>query len=1354
MIIDSIENGPYVRRMIATPGEPDLLVPVPESVHEQTDEELIETDIKRMDADDQAIQTILLGLPEDVYAAVDSCETAKEIWERVRQMMKGSNIREQEKKAKLFNEWEKFTSTDGESIESYYHRTHPQQSFPINNKYNPQPPLNQNFMQPPMTSLEDINDPNKAMNATLILFATADRKIQNVGRNGGNQFGQYAGQVAQNQQGFNAWQNGGIQGAHNTSVQTGGNQNGLVVVPGIANQSGTGNVVAARAEGIGIGNQARDAAYLQTQFLIAKKEEAGIQLQAEEFDFMAAAGDLDEIEEVNANCILMANLQQASIFGTQHDRAPIYDTDGSAENDNHVTSVASSMMHSGGTIETSSAPNEEIRAHQETVYRNLVDQVAQETLELAQESCEKMRLLKKEIKPANYAKINHMSGVFVPQTTKSKEELFLSNVSNLVTVSKTISIPNEDLSDDTTLSVARKVQNFKIQFLQEAAKFVQDFKSLAKEVDESLDKQKPLELEIERLLKASVSHDIMSIVKNSLVDAPSDLRTELDRTKEKIELCIIKKEKEYAVLWNNWDTKCEECKYDKISYDKADNDMQQKKLESKIIELEFQMVNYEREISHPKTTYKNLFDSIKSNRAHAKLYDLIFENAKLMAWLFKNTSELVKNTLGMSVTHHVDKPKLSVVTPLSKKLYASMSSHFVPQPKEFNVVKHRNVIAPGMFKINLSQTDRVDLVPNKQSSASIRTNPITNSQRHVIVKENVSSNMATASSIGLVHTARTRKPQPKGNTRNVRVPSTSKSSEVKKSIIVEDHRRTLLLSKNRKTMSSESSQFCDADLEVAFRRNTCFIRDLDGVDLLKGNRSTNLYTINLYDMASASPICLMARATPTKTKDETLEVIKNFLKKISVCLQAPVIIVRTNKGTEFKNHVLKEYFDSVGITHETSTAKTPQQNGVVERRNRTLVEAARTIRFNKTPYELIQGRKPDISYLHVFGALCYPKNDREDIDKPGAKGNIGFFIGYSANSVAYRVYNWRTGKIMETMNVTSELELTYIPSIITPQKPSERDLDILFEPLLNEFLGGRPAEAPRVILAAPVLQNLQALTASVSLQDSTPVPTNSSNTPVSSHNADATSQQHAQQQRNLTSLPTASTADNVSNAGFEGELFVNPFGTPSTESVVSSTQYVDPSNMHTFYQPYPHDYQWTRDHPLEQVIGEPSRPVLTRNQLKINGDICIYALTVSILEPKTVKEALTDPAWIESMQEKLHQLIRLDEEGINFEESFAPVARMEAIRIFLAYAAHKGFTVYQMDVKTAFLHGSLKEDVYVCQPEGFIDVDYPSHVYKLKKALYGLKQAPRAWYDELSTYLLQNGFSKGTIDPTLFTRRF
>nr|GEX53712.1 integrase, catalytic region, zinc finger, CCHC-type, peptidase aspartic, catalytic [Tanacetum cinerariifolium] len=254
---------------------------------------------------------------------------------------------------------------------------------------------------------------------------------------------------------------------------------------------------------------------------------------------------------------------------------------------------------------------------------------------------------------------------------------------------------------------------------------------------------------------------------------------------------------------------------------------------------------------------------------------------------------------------------------------------------------------------------------------------------------------------------------------------------------------------------------------------------------------------------------------------------------------------------------------------------------------------------------------------------------------------------------------------MTSRQISFELELNYAPSTITPQRPSEWDLDILFKTLHNEYLGGRPSEAPRAIPAAPVVQNLQAPTASISVQDSTPVPTNSSNTPVSSHNVDATSQQYAHQQRNLTPSPTASAADNVPNAVFEGDLFVNPFGTPST----------------------------------------------------------------NIMESKSVKEALTDPAWIESFIRNKNRLVMRgyrQEEGIDFEESFALVARKEAIRIFLPYATHKGFAVYQMAVKTAFLHGSLKEDVYMCQPEGFIDADYPSHVYKLKKALYGLKQAPRA----------------------------
>ncbi|GJW37023.1 retrovirus-related pol polyprotein from transposon TNT 1-94 [Tanacetum coccineum] len=172
--------------------------------------------------------------------------------------------------------------------------------------------------------------------------------------------------------------------------------------------------------------------------------------------------------------------------------------------------------------------------------------------------------------------------------------------------------------------------------------------------------------------------------------------------------------------------------------------------------------------------------------------------------------------------------------------------------------------------------------------------------------------------------------------------------------------------------------------------------------------------------------------------------------------------------------------------------------------------------------------------------------------------------------------------------------------------------------------------------------------------------------------------------------------------------------------------------------------------------------------------MCMFALTVSIVEPKNIKEAMADSAWIEAMQEELHQFDRLQdedqtvihnkarlvangyaqEEGIDFEESFALVARLEAVRIFVAYAAHKSFLIYQMDVKMPFLNGPFKEEVYVAQPDGFVDPDHPEKFYHLRKTLYGLKQALRAWYDELSKFLISKGFTKGIIDPTLFMIKY
>ncbi|GJY58024.1 hypothetical protein Tco_0457916 [Tanacetum coccineum] len=282
LIYNSIIHGPYVRRMIPEPGDPDREVPVAETFHEQTHDELTDKEVKQMEANDQAIQTILMGLPEDILLLLIVVKLLRK------------------------------SGGDHPSQITYM-----QQPLPKNN-YIPQPSVNKNYMQQLMINPKDISDPTTAMNMAPILMGMnmgQDRQMQMVGGNGRNQFRQYARQNVGNQNGYNV-----VQNARNQNV----------------NQNGNDNVVAARAEGNGNGNnenqvrcyncrgisnlarnytvrpKRRNVVYLQTQLLIAQKEEAEIQLQAEEFDLMVAAGDLDEIKEVNANYILMANLQQAS----------------------------------------------------------------------------------------------------------------------------------------------------------------------------------------------------------------------------------------------------------------------------------------------------------------------------------------------------------------------------------------------------------------------------------------------------------------------------------------------------------------------------------------------------------------------------------------------------------------------------------------------------------------------------------------------------------------------------------------------------------------------------------------------------------------------------------------------------------------------------------------------------------------------------------------------------------------------------------------------------------------------------------------------------------------------------------
>ncbi|GJR36581.1 retrovirus-related pol polyprotein from transposon TNT 1-94 [Tanacetum coccineum] len=193
----------------------------------------------------------------------------------------------------------------------------------------------------------------------------------------------------------------------------------------------------------------------------------------------------------------------------------------------------------------------------------------------------------------------------------------------------------------------------------------------------------------------------------------------------------------------------------------------------------------------------------------------------------------------------------------------------------------------------------------------------------------------------------------------------------------------------------------------------------------------------------------------------------------------------------------------------------------------------------------------------------------------------------------------------------------------------------------------------------------------------------------------------------------------------------------------------------TSSHPIPQD-RWSRDQHIElvNIIGDPGESMLTRSMAaKLTAAIaseCLFADFLSEIEPKKISKALKHLGWIDAMQEELNQFYRNKEEGIDYDETFAPVARMEAIKIFLAFATYMNFKVYQMDVKSAFLNGKLKEEVYVKQPPGFESSKFTDYVCKLDKALYGLKQAPKAWYETLSTFLIQNKFTRGRMDNTLF----
>ncbi|GJS41061.1 ribonuclease H-like domain-containing protein [Tanacetum coccineum] len=621
-------------------------------------------------------------------------------------------------------------------------------------------------------------------------------------------------------------------------------------------------------------------------------------------------------------------------------------------------------------------------------------------------------------------------------------------------------------------------------------------------------------------------------------------------------------------------------------------------------------------------------------------------------------------------------------------------------------------------------------------------------------------------------------------------------------------------------------------------------------------------------------------------KDETSEILKAFITGIENLIDLRVNVIRCDNGTIFKNRVMNQFYEMKGIMREFSVARTLQQNGVAERKNRTLIEAARTMLadlklptifwaeavniacyvqnrvlvikpHNKTHYELFIGRKHVLSFMRPFGCPVTILNTVDHLGKFDGKDDEGFFIGCSTNSKAFRIFNSRTRIVEENLHVQFS-ENT--PNIIGSRPNWPFDIDALtksmnYKPVVAGNLSNGSA-------GTKACDNVgKARVETVPDKDYILLPLWSQDPPFSSSSKDSpdagfkpsgeeekkysedpgnedskvpsTEEPRVNQEKdvnvnNTNNINTVSLTDKV--AGIEDNvvdenivyscaddpnmLDLEEIGRFS--NVEDDNAGADMNNLDTYFQVSPvSTTRIHKDHPLNQVIGDLQSATQTRKMTKnleeygfvtttlkqktSHKDLqnCLFVCFLSQEEPKNVVQALKDPSWIEAMQEELLQfklqevwtLVELpnrkraigtkwvfknkkdergiviknkarlvaqgytQEEGIDYYEVFAPISKIEAIRLFLAYGSFKDFMVYQMDVKSVFLYGKIEEEVYVCQPPGFEDPDFPDRVYKVEKALYGLHQAPRAWYETLSTYLLDNGFQRGTIDKTLFVRR-
>ncbi|KAK1618092.1 hypothetical protein QYE76_023609 [Lolium multiflorum] len=542
-----------------------------------------------------------------------------------------------------------------------------------------------------------------------------------------------------------------------------------------------------------------------------------------------------------------------------------------------------------------------------------------------------------------------------------------------------------------------------------------------------------------------------------------------------------------------------------------------------------------------------------------------------------------------------------------------------------------------------------------------------------------------------------------------------------------------------------------------------------------------------------------------KTKDETQQIFIDFATEVQCQHNLLIMAIRSDNGSEFKNYTLNDFLSDEGIRHQYSAAYTPQQNGVAERKNRTLMDMARSMMaeyksrynfwaeaistachssnrlylrkgLNKTPYEILTGNKPNISYFKVFGCKCFYKIKGVRLSKFAPKALEGIFVGYGAESHTYRVFDVSSGIIIESCSVRFEENDGSQVGQVDVCAGDEIPQDAIVRMGVGFF---RPIEGHGVASR----EGLCSTTVEPSSSQHQQTPSLEANYAPTQEQEQNPPSYQAHDDEKSQEIEEAQVEGQDGDPNDQVDQVKPPRPRRTKEEIEARRLARRERNLEI------------REHTHDKVLGDLRASVTTRRQLANFSNHHSY---ISLEEAKKVFEALEDSDWLEAMHEELNNFKRnkvwtlvekpkecrnvigtkwifknkQDEfgnvvrnkarlvaqgfsqvEGIDFGETYAPVARLESIRILLAYASHHNFKLQQMDVKSAFLNGPLHEEVYVKQPPGFEDLNFPNHVYKLDKALYGLKQAPRSWYEHLKELLVDRGFDVGLIDPTLFTKR-